>query len=57
MAGHIARRAICKGLGIEHTRIYKDVANVTSDGVITTKEVNGIEGKKYKLILTEIKDE
>ena len=52
MAGHLARQAICRGLGIHHTEIYKIVKSVSNDGVIETHE-----GKKYKLTLEEIKDE
>lgn len=52
MAGHLARTAINKGLAIHHTEIYKVVKSVNNDGVIETHE-----GKKYKLILKEIKDD
>ena len=50
-AGHYFRQAVCKGLGIEHTEIYKKVKDISSDGTIITKE-----GKRYKLKLEEIKD-
>lgn len=48
-AGHYFRKAVCKGLEIEHTEIYKKVKDISSDGTIITKE-----GKKYKLKLEEI---
>lgn len=52
MAGHLARQAINEGLDIHHTEIYKVVKSVSNTGVIETHE-----GKKYKLILKEVKDE
>lgn len=52
MAGHLTRSAICKGLDIHHTEIYKVVKSVSNDGVIETHD-----GKKYKLILKEIEDD
>lgn len=52
MVGHLARTAINEGLNIHHTQIYKVVKSVNNDGVIETHE-----GKKYKLILKEIKDD
>ena len=48
--GHIARMAICEGLRIHHSRIYKEVRLMDAyKGIIQTKD-----GKKYKLILKEI---
>jgi len=48
--GHIARKAICDGLRIPHSRIYKEVRFMCAyNGIIQTKD-----GKKYKLILKEI---
>lgn len=52
MAGHLTRFAICLGLDIHHAEIYKVVKSIDNRGVIETHE-----GKKYKLILTEIKDD
>lgn len=52
MAGHLARQAINKGLDIHHAQIYKVVKSVSNDGIIETHE-----GKKYKLILEEIKND
>jgi hypothetical protein len=52
MAGHLARQAINRGLNIHHTEIYKVVKSVSADGIIETHD-----GKKYKLTLTEIKNE
>lgn len=49
MAGHFFRNAVCKGLGIRHTDIYKEVKNIDQHGVIETKD-----GKKYHLELKEI---
>lgn len=49
IAGHTTRFAICKGLGIPHTDIYKTVKNISPGGIIETKD-----GKKYKLVLDEI---
>lgn len=51
LAGHFTRLAICEGLNINHTEIYKIVKSLSADGTITTKD-----GKKYKLKLEEIKD-
>lgn len=51
MAGHLTRSAICKSLNIHHTEIYKVVKSVHRD-VIETQD-----GKKYELILKEIKDD
>lgn len=48
----LARTAINEGLNIHHTQIYKVVKSVNNDGVIETHE-----GKKYILILKEIKDD
>ena len=50
MAGHLTRQAIIKGLNISFTEIYKVVKSVDSEGIIETKD-----GKKYKLMLTELK--
>lgn len=52
MAGSLARQAIYRGLDIHHADIYKVVKSVNADGTIVTHE-----GKKYKLTLTEIKDD
>lgn len=52
MAGHLTRAAICKGLGIPFTEIYKTVKSVKVDGTIETHE-----GKKYELKLEEITNE
>ena len=49
-AGHYFREAVCKGLNIHHTEIYKTVKDIDRDGVIETKD-----GKKYQLELKEIK--
>jgi hypothetical protein len=49
MVGHVCRRAICEGLKIHHVEIYKTVKNITSDGIVETKD-----GKKYKLKLENI---
>ena len=46
MAGHVCRLAICKGLGIEHTRIYKEIKDIKINGTIVTKD-----NKKYELVL------
>lgn len=51
MAGHLTRSAICKSLNIHHTEIYKVVKSVHGDTIETQ------EGKKYELILKEIKDD
>ena len=48
-AGHYFRKAVCEGLGIDHTEIYKKVKDISSNGTITTKE-----GKNYKLKLEKI---
>ena len=52
MASHLTRSAICKGLAIHHTEIYKVVKNISIDGVIETHD-----GKKYKLTLEVIKND
>jgi len=52
IAGHTARVAICKGLGIEYTRIYKEIKDISSEGVIETQD-----GKKYELKLVPIKEQ
>jgi sugar-specific transcriptional regulator TrmB len=52
MVDHLTRQAINRGLNIHHTEIYKVVKSVSADGLIETHE-----GKKYKLILEEVKDE
>ena len=52
MAGHLARTAINKGLDISNAEIYKVVKSIDNSGVIETHE-----GKKYKLILEEIKND
>ena len=44
--GSIARIAICKSLGIEHTDIYKVVKSIGFDGIVITKD-----GKEYILTL------
>ncbi len=41
--------AVCKGLGIHWTDIYKTVKNIDQHGVIETKD-----GKKYQVVLKEI---
>jgi len=48
IVGHVARMAICKGLNIHHTDIYKTVKDIKADGTIYTKD-----GKKFKLKLEE----
>lgn len=48
-AGHFFRQAVCEGLNISHTEIYKVVDKISDDGIITTKK-----GKKYKLKLEEL---
>ena len=50
MVGHVCRLAICKGLGIEHTRIYKEIKDIKVNGTIITKD-----GKEYELVLKEKK--
>lgn len=52
VAGHLTRRAIVKGLNIKFSEIYKTVQSVDAGGWIWTKD-----GKKYELILKEIKHE
>lgn len=48
-SGHYFRDAICKGLNIEHTEIYKTIKNIDYYGIIETKD-----GKKYQLKLIEV---
>lgn len=48
-AGHFFRQAVCEKLGINHTEIYREVKNISDNGIITTRE-----GKKYKLKLEEL---
>jgi hypothetical protein len=45
-AGHYYRKAICEGLNIPHTEIYKTVMDISLDGIITTKD-----GKQFKVKL------
>ena len=47
---HVCRQAICKGLGLHHTNIYKEIKNIKVDGTIITKD-----GKEYELVLKEKK--
>jgi len=49
IAGHLTRGAICKGLKIHHTEIYKTVKSIDNSGIITTKD-----DKQYQLKLEEI---
>ncbi len=49
IVGTVARIAICQSLGIQHNDIYKEVKNISVNGIIETKD-----GKKYKLELNEI---
>ena len=51
-AGHHYRKAICDNLGCEYTNIYKEVKNIAPNGDITSAD-----GRKYKFVLKEIKDE
>ncbi len=51
-AGHYFREAVCKGLNIHFSEIYKTIKNIDQNGVIETKD-----GKKYQLELKEITDE
>ena len=44
-AGRYYRKAICEGLNIHHTEIYKDISR---DGIITTKD-----GRQFKVKLIE----
>ncbi len=49
-AGHYFRQAVCKGLNIHHTEIYKMLKSVDNNGIIETKD-----GKKYELQLKLVK--
>lgn len=49
-AGHLTRQAIVTSLNIPWTDLYKVVKDINHKGIIETKD-----GKKYKLILEEIK--
>jgi hypothetical protein len=49
VAGHLARRAIVKGLNITFCQLYKTVKTVTNENVIITQD-----GSKYCLTLTKI---
>jgi len=49
IAGHMTRQAICKGLNINFTDIYKIVKSVNNDGIIETTD-----GKKYQLTLKKL---
>ena len=51
-AGHYFRKAICDGLRIPHSMIYKEVIDINEKGHILTKN-----GKIYKLTLTEVIDD
>jgi hypothetical protein len=51
-AGHYFRKAICDGLKIPWTMIYKEVIDINEKGHILTKN-----GKVYKLTLTEVIDD
>jgi hypothetical protein len=57
-AGHYFRSAVCKSLNIPWTDIYKTVKSVTT-GIHTNDPtiVETKDGKKYELILKEIKDD
>jgi len=48
-AGHYYRKAICEGLNIPHTEIYKTVMDISRDGIITTKD-----GRQFKVKLIEL---
>lgn len=50
-AGHYFRDAVCKGLNIQHTEIYKTVKSIDNHGVIET-----YDGKKYQLELKPLKE-
>jgi sugar-specific transcriptional regulator TrmB len=52
IAGHLTRSAICKGLNIHSTDIYKIVKSIDNRGIIKTQE-----GKKYELVLKEVTDD
>jgi hypothetical protein len=52
IAGHHYRKAICDNLGCEYSRIYKEVKSISPNGEILTAE-----GKKFKIILKEVKNE
>lgn len=52
ITGWLLRNAISKSLGIHHTKIYKEVMDVTSDGRIIMQN-----GKIYELTLIETKNE
>lgn len=52
MAGWLTRIAICKGLSIPNTLIYKKVKDILSDGKLLMDD-----GKLYELTLTEVKNE
>ena len=51
MVGHMARSAICDGLGISHLDIYKSLSCVDHNNVIHAKD-----GRKFELKLIEIKE-
>lgn len=49
IAGHLTRQAICKGLQIHHTEIYKVIKDIGRDGTIRTKD-----GRGFKLNLEQV---
>lgn len=51
-AGHHYRVALCKEFNIKHTELYRTVKDIDNKGVITTRD-----GRKFKVILKELKDE
>jgi len=57
-AGHYFRSAVCKSLNIHCTDIYKTIKSVTTGyNVNDPTIVETKDGKKYELILKEIKDD
>lgn len=58
MAGHCFRSAVCKYLNIHWSDIYKTIKSVnTGSHVDSPTIVETKDGKKYELILKEIKDD
>lgn len=51
-AGHQFRKAVCDGLNISHSEIYKVIESISNDGTIKLKS-----GNKYKLELKRIQYE
>jgi hypothetical protein len=49
MAGSYYRQAVCRGLKIPHTDIYKTVKEIHSNGTVVVKD-----GRKFQLKLIEI---